>query len=243
MFRWIVQGAVFGLVLFGFAGLSVMTASAEVPQSANYRFDESVVGAGGMIEANSANYRAATSAGDLSVGHTESANYQVSAGSKTTNDPTLSFAINTPATSFGEFSASSTATTTATFTIANYTSYGYTVHIAGEAPKNGSDVIDPMTVTGPSVTGTDQFGINLVANTDPTSFGANPIYGLFGVGSATTSYGTSDAYRYVSGEAIASAPKSSGVTTYTISYIANVESLKLGGTYSTHQTLVVTGTY
>lgn len=243
MLRRVAQGVAIGSAVFLYAGLMAMSVSAQVPQSANYRFDESVLGAGGMVQANSSSYQATSSAGDLSVGQTESANYQVSAGSKTTNDPALGFSINTPSANFGEFSASTTATATTTFSISNYTSYGYSVFIAGTPPSNQGDIIAPMAVTGPSTIGIDQFGMNLVANTNPTSFGANPIYGLFGVGAATTSYGTSNEYRYVSGESIASAPKSSGVTTYTISYIVNVESLKRGGQYKSSQTIVVTGTY
>lgn len=225
------------------AGSSLMTAVAQAPKSANYQLDESVVGAGGMVQANSSNFQAASSLGDLSVGQADSANYQISAGSKTTNDPALGFSINTPAANFGEFSASTTTTATATFSISNYTSYGYSVYIAGTPPTNGNNSIDPMAVSGPATPGIDQFGLNLVANTSPSSFGANPVYGLFGVGAATPSYGTSNEFRYVSGEAIATAPKSSGVTTYTISYITNVESLKQGGVYKSSQTIVVTGTY
>lgn len=242
MLRGFVKGAALSVLMAGFA---VVTSVGYVTalQSSSYRFEESSLGAGGMIQASSDNFTATGATGDLAVGNSASANYQIDAGSKTTNDPTLGFSINTPAASFGEFSASTTATATATFSIANYTSYGYTVHIAGEPPKNGAETIDPMTVTAPSTAGIDQFGLNLVANTSPASFGANPVYGLFGVGDATPNYGTSNEFRYVNGEAIAMAPKSSGVTTYTISYIVNVESLKRGGVYKSNQTIVVTGTY
>lgn len=231
------------LITTGYVVYSTSLAHAQTPQSTNYRLDESTVGAGGLMQSNSANFQASAALGDVAVGEAASENFQIQPGSKTTNDPTLSFSINTPAANFGEFSAGTTAITTATFSVANYTSYGYAVHIAGDVPKNGSEEIDAMTTTAPSTPGLDQFGVNLVANTSPTSFGANPVYGLFGVGAATPNYGVSNEYRFISGEAIATAPKSSGVTTYTISYIANVESLKRGGTYKSNQTLIVTGTY
>jgi len=54
---------------------------------------------------------------------------------------------------------------------------------------------------------------------------------------------TTNEYRYVSGETIAFAPKDSGKTTYTMSYIINVNSFTPPGQYTTDQTLVVTGTY
>jgi hypothetical protein len=104
-------------------------------------------------------------------------------------------------------------------------------------------VIDPLTTASTSQTGVEQFGVNLVANTLPVSVGANPNNGQFGFGEAATNYNTSNSYRYVSGEAIAKAPKSSGLTTYTLSYLVNVDSLTPGGQYTSNQTLVVTGTY
>lgn len=221
------------------------TASSKVAalQSANYYFDETSVGSGGLIQSSSANYGAADSIGDLTVGNTTSANYQVDTGSKTTNDPALSFSITSGAINFANFSASSATVTTATFSVSNYTSYGYVVQVIGNTPSNGGHVIPAMTTTGPSQVGVEQFGLNLVANTLPSSVGANPYNGQFGFGVASTNYNTSNQYRYVSGEAIAQAPKSSGLTNYTISYLVNVAALTPGGQYTSNQTIIVTGTY
>jgi hypothetical protein len=213
------------------------------PTSAHYHIDESSIDAGGLIQSSSTNFQASSAIGDLGVGNSASANYQVEAGSKTTNDPALSFAVNTGTADFGSFTASAASTANATFSVLNYTSYGYVVQIAGNAPSNGSHTIPAMATTGASVPGTEQFGINVVANTSPISFGANPDHGQFGFGSASANYGTSNQFRYVSGETIATAPKSSGVTTYTLSYIVNVTSLTPGGQYASNQTLIVTGTY
>jgi hypothetical protein len=218
-------------------------AYAQTHQSPNYRFDESVLGAGGLVQSNSANYQADSSTGDTAVGHTASNNYQTEAGSKTTPDPTLSFTMGGGNVNFGSFTASAASVTTATFSVSNYTSYGYVVQIAGDPPSNGSHALTTMAVTGPSQSGIEQFGINLVANTSPVSVGANPSNGQFGQGLAAPNYGTSNEYRYVSGETIASAPKSSGVTNYTLSYLVNVASLTPGGQYTGSQTLIITGTY
>lgn len=212
-------------------------------QSANYKFDETSIGSGGLIQSSSANYGATTAIGDLSVGNTASSNYQINTGSKTTNDPALSFSLTSGAINFGSFTASNATVTTATFSVSNYTSYGYVVQIVGNSPTNGSHVIPAMTTTGPSIAGVEQFGINLVANTSPSSFGANPDNGQFGFGVAAPNYNTSNQYRYVSGETIAMAPKSSGITNYTISYVVNVASLTPGGQYTSNQTIIVTGTY
>jgi hypothetical protein len=212
-------------------------------QSTNYRFDETAIGAGGLIQSSSNSFQAGTAVGDLGVGNAASSNFQIEAGSKTTDDPALAFAFINADVNFGSFSATTPATATATFSVSNYTSYGYVVQIIGDAPTNGTHTIDAMATTDESQPGTEQFGINLVANTSPISFGANPDQGQFGFGVAAPNYATSNEFRYVSGETIASAPKSSGVTVFTISYLVNVGTLTPGGQYISDQTIVVTGTY
>jgi hypothetical protein len=213
-------------------------------QSPNYRFDESVLGGDGLVQSNSANYRAGLSIGDTAIGSSSSTNFQVESGSKTTNDPTLSFSVDNGNANFGSFTPSGASVATSTFSVSNYTSYGYVVQLVGNPPSNSSGhTLSAMTTTGPSQAGTEQFGVNLVANTLPVSVGANPDHGQFGVGSAAPNYATSNQYRYVSGETIASAPKSSGLTAYTLSYIVNVDSLTPGGQYNGNQILICTGTY
>lgn len=226
------------------ANLGTLIARAEPPPtSTNYRFDETSITGGGLIEANSANYRSSSSLGDTAVGNSASANYQTESGSQTTDEPALTFIVEDADGSFNDFSATSTATATTSFSIINYTAYGYVVHVTGTPPSNGAHTIDAMATTDSSLPGTEQFGLNLVANTSPTSFGANPNHGQFGFGSAETNYDTANMYRFVSGEPIASAPKSSGRTVYTVSYIINVDTLTPGGRYTADQTIIVTGTY
>jgi hypothetical protein len=216
---------------------------ADTLSSSNYKFTETTLGSGGLIQSSSANYQGRDSIGDLAVGNSASSNYQVNAGHTTTNDPALSFTIPDGAITFGNFSASSATTTTATFTVSNYTSYGYIVQIVGTPPSNGSTTLTPLSTNSSSIAGTSQFGINLVANTSPNSVGANPDNGQFGFGAAAANYNTPNSYRYVSGETIAQAPKSSGLTTYTITYLVNVPGLIRGGQYTSNQTLIITGTY
>jgi hypothetical protein len=230
------------LVAYYIINMATVVYAEPSPQSTNYRFDESVIDAGGLIQSSSTNFKTDSALGDVGIGNAASTNFQIEAGSKTTNDPALAFSV-AGAADFGSFSSTTAATATSTFSVLNYTSYGYVVQIAGNPPTNGSHTITAMGTTGGSTTGTEQFGINLVANTSPVSFGANPDHGQFGFGAATTNYGTANQFRYVSGETIASAPKSSGLTTYTMSYIVNVTSLTPGGQYTSGQTLIVTGTY
>jgi hypothetical protein len=237
--RWF---RLFFIVFFCFA-LVPTPAAAETLQSPHYQFDESTLGAGGLIQSNSANYQSSSSTGDIGVGNSASSGYQINAGSQTTNDPTLSFSVNTLNADLGNFTASGPTVTTATFSVSNYTSYGYIAQIVGTSPTNNGHAIAPLSTTSTSQAGTDQFGINLVANTSPLSVGANPDNGSFGYGTVAPNYAASNKYRYVSGETIASAPKSSGTTTYTITYLVNVNSLTPGGKYTSDQTIIVTGTY
>lgn len=218
---------------------------AETLQSPNYKLDESSIGSDNSIQSSSANFKTdnGVGVGALSIGSSASANYQVEGGTKTSPNPTLSFAINNSNVDFGSFSTGIATTSTASFSISNYTSYGYAVQIIGKAPSNGNHTISAMTSTAVSQAGTEQFGINLVANTLPVSVGSNPDKGQFGFGMAAPNYAVSNSYRYVSGETIATSPKSSGITAYTISYLVNVNSLTPGGQYTSDQTIVVTGTY
>lgn len=234
-------------LLLGACIYSYPVAAVGVPSSTNYRFDESSIGTNSLLDSSSTNYRATTGAGDTAAGFSASSNFQTQAGSNTTPAPNLTFSINSGAAALGSFTPSIASTTTTSFSVINYTSFGYVVQLAGKAPTYGTNEIDPMTANAASQPGIEQFGINLVANTSPVSFGANPNNGTapndFGFGQAAPNYSTPNQFRYVSGETIAQAPKSSGKTDYTISYLANVATLTQGGAYSSNQTLIVTGTY
>lgn len=225
------------------ASLVATIAVVQALQSSNYQFNETSLGGIGTAKTQSAGYQALTSGGIIGFGTSNGTLTQIQAGHETTSDPALSFAVASSSINFGSFSATTTTTTTSTFAVLDYTSYGYVVQVLGTAPTNGAHTIAPMTSTGPSTAGAEQFGINLVANTSPSSFGANPDHGQFGFGNAATNYDTSNNYRYVSGETVVTGPKSSGMTVYTMSYIINVSSLTPGGQYTGDQTILCTATF
>jgi hypothetical protein len=217
--------------------------------SSSYRIDESYVGPGGELESGSSNY--SVQAGQQTTGNTgvvegASTNYKTQGGATTTSDPTLRCVVNAASLNLGALSIGATSTATATFSVLNYTSYGYNVSIIGNPPTMGSHSLNGLSSNSASAVGTEQFGVNLVANTSPTVFGAFPVQvpdGTFSFGNATSNYDTPNSYRYVSGETVASAPKSSGQTNYTISYIVNVSTNTPGGTYTGDQAILCTGTY
>lgn len=240
MWKKIQKLCIFALV----AGLTLHSVSyAQSPSSSNFQLKESVIGSGGLNDATSANYNVTNSIGDLGVGNSTSANYQVEAGSQTTELPTLSFALESGPANFGILTPTAAATATTSFSVKNYTSYGYVVQLSGPTPTNGSTSILPMSTAGSSIPGTSQFGMNLTANTSPAIFGSNPDNGQFGFGEIDPDYATPNIYSYIDGDIIARAPKSSGKTIYTLSYILNVEPLTPGGQYRSGQVVIVTGTY
>lgn len=223
--------------------MAATTAQAQPLASPSYRFDESTLGSGGFIQSSSDSYKATGATGSLSVGEASSGNYTIDTGTVTSPDPTLSFKITQPNADLGRFSPGAPTTATAAFSVINYTSYGYAIQIVGNPPKYGGHTIKAMSETDGSVTGTEQFGINLVKNTSPVNVGADPDNGEFGFGEVAPNYRIPGNFRYVSGETIALAPKSSGETIYTLTYLVNVAPLTPGGTYKSNQSLVITGTY
>lgn len=221
-------------------------AAAQSSSSPNYQVDESFIGNGGAVDSSSANYSANESVGDTAVGEGSSTNFQTQSGTQSTNEPRLIFTVGTSTINFGALSTSATATATSTFSVLNYTSYGYVVQTLGTPPSSGAHSLAAMSSTGPSITGTEQYGINLVANTAPTTFGANPSQvpsGTFSSGAVASGYNTANNFRYVNGETIASAAASSGQTDYTIAYIINASTSTPGGSYTGSQSLICTGTY
>lgn len=236
-----------GLIIFSILGpCLVVNAQGSSP---GYRIDESFIGPGGNLESSSVNFL--FEPGQQSVGNAGgdnggSSNFQVLGGSTTPSEPRLTCVLNTSSLNVGALSTATTATATATFSVLNYTSYGYAVSIIGNTPSNGGHNLTPLSSNAASATGTEQFGINLVANTVPTTFGANPAQvpdNTFSFGDAATNYNTANSYRYGNGETIANAVQSSGQTNYTIAYIVNVATTTPGGQYSGNQTVLCTGTY
>lgn len=237
--------AVIVLVFLALAAFLPVQAIAQ-SSSPNYRIEESFFGTGGELDASSPNYRAQQSVGENTVGNTSSTNYQANAGFNTTEEPYLEVFVTGGTTDLGNLSSSSAAVTTSTFYVRAYLASGYTVHIVSDPPTYGSNQIDAMATQASSSPGTEQFGINLAANTSPSTFGAAPSQApdsTFGFGYATTNYDDANLFRYVKGDVIARSDKSSGRTNYTISYLYNISTLSPAGTYIFTQDLVVVATY
>jgi hypothetical protein len=200
--------------------------------------------------------------GEAAAGTSSSTSYQSGAGYNTTAQPYLSMAVNTGSVPLGTLSTSLASTGTATFDVIDYTSYGYTVQIIGTPPKYGTHTLANLATDTASSVGTEQFGVNLVSNSSPVSFGSNPYYPIDNVtypGTSTWSYGvagnggggygTTSAYtiggkfRFNSGDVVASSPKTSGDTRFTVSFLANIASTTNAGAYQASLAIVATGKY
>jgi hypothetical protein len=223
-----------------------MAHTAYAINSSSYQIQEDIIGGSGNTRSTSTGYISQDSLGAFATGAAAGTAYAANSGPITPSEPTLSFNVATPSVNLGSLSTSLTRTGTATFSVTNYTSYGYIVQTIGNPPNNGVHTLTGLSTPTAAITGSEQFGINLVANTAPTTFGAAALQvpsSAFSFGAAATNYNTANVYKYVNGDTIANSVKSSGKTTFTVSYIANIANSTAGGSYSSNQTLVCTGTY
>jgi hypothetical protein len=230
--------------------LSVMFGSNVLAQynSPNYKAEETFFGTGGELDASSSSYKAQSSIGALGVDYPSSSNYKAFSGFLTPNEPFLTLAINTSIVDLGTLDSAATQTGTASFTVRAYTDSGYTIVTASQPPQTSTGLtLSPMSSQGASSVGTEQFGINLKANTSPITFGADPSLqpdSTFADGKAAPGYDTTNQYKYNAGDVIAQTNNNGwGQTTYTISYIANISSITKAGSYSMVHDIIAVATY
>ena len=219
---------------------------AESASSSNYQIHNVFFGAGGNLNQCSASYCAKTSIGEIAVGNTKSSNYQAQAGFNTNRSPFISIDVNNTSVNLGTLSTKSTATATAQFSVSSYLASGYQVETVSPPPSNNSAILTPLTSPTTAQPGLEQFGMNLVANTSPISFGANPSQlpsSAFSYGQVSTNYDSPNLFMYQPNSTIAYSDQSSGQTLYTISYIFNISHTTPGGVYTFNDDLIATSTY
>jgi hypothetical protein len=206
--------------------------------STSYQAEETFFGTGGELDNQSANYKAKTAVGELGVGNVSSPNFQAQAGFNTSDRILLELNVNGGLFDFGTLDTTKAVARTTTFTVRDYLSSGYTVHLNGTPPKYANYTLNSMSSGASSNPGTEQFGINLAANNLPDvgPFGAVPSQvpdSTFGFGYAVAPYNTSNLFKYVEGDTIARSDKSTGITLYTLSMMANISRTTVGGTFAT----------
>jgi hypothetical protein len=248
------------IILVGVLPLvSIGIADATVYTSTHYQVNQLLFGSGGCLSSvcSSPGYSAQISVGEVGVGNTKGNAYQAYSGYNTNDAPYLQFIVNSSSTSLGYLSSSSVATAIGTFSVRDYLSQGYIVETDSPPPANAFHTITALSTASLSVPGTEQFGMNLVANSIP-AIGVPPVQNpssVFSFGSVTSGapgpngtsvaagYSTANYFKYNSGDIIAASNQSSGETDYTISYIMNISSSTAAGAYTFNQVLIALPTY
>lgn len=231
--------------------------------SNNYSVGQTYFGSGGQLGTTgngcSTNYCAVGSVGDLSDGNSTNtvggSGNQVQAGSygTTSRNPSITLVVNGGTNNLGYLSTSSTTTTDFTFNVKTYLASGYTLQIKGTPPtSNTGHQLTPITTAGGAnaATGTEQFGVNMVANTSP-SVGASPVcnpVNYCNYPSEVTlgsGYGTLNKFYYPSSglDTLATSTTSTGVTDYELSFIYDINTSTPAGLYTYNGTIIATSTF
>lgn len=136
---------------------------------------------------------------------------------------------------FGDFSKNYTSTGLSQVLILTNAGSGYGVRLYGTTLTSGNNVIHAITLPSASNTGSEQFGINLVANTSP-AVGNDPI----GPGTAvpTVDYAVPNRFKYANGDTIISGAGVTSWRKFTISYVVNINNSQPPGIYTTTLTFI-----
>jgi hypothetical protein len=181
------------------------------------------------------------------VGNGSSANYSAKFGSFTTDVPLLEVVVAGGIQNVGVLQSTTTATVSDTIKVRSYLMQGYSIYITGASPTQGTHHLNTMVTGCPctSQVGTEQFGINLAANTTP-NVGAGPVEvpsAAFSFGTVLGNYNQSNHFKYIDGDSVADSLKSTGETDYTLSMILNISAATPAGHYAGNFSAVVVPTY
>lgn len=115
---------------------------------------------------------------------------------------------------------------------------GYFIAVNGNTLTSGTNIIPGLAIPDVSRSGVSQFGINLVANSDP-QVGQAPSGP--GTGHPVNGYQTANLYKFVNGDTVAVASQPDEARRYTTSYVTNVAKNQAPGIYATTLTYIGTG--
>lgn len=141
----------------------------------------------------------------------------------------------------GQLSPQNTLAAQSQMAVGTNASGGFAITANGTPPSAGTSVIDAPEVPTKSMPGTNQFGINLVANSSP-NVGDNP-EGEWANAVTSPDYSAPNQYKYVPGDVVAYSPNVSLMKKFTISYILNSSENLKAGVYSTTITYIASGRF
>jgi len=238
---------VLALVLsFGPVGTAVADGSQS--SSSSYSISDVQIGGNGSAQHDcSTSYCAQEELGDTVDGRASSANYSAQFGADTTDTPLLEETVTGGTQNLGTIQSSSTSTATFSVKVRSYLSSGYGLYVDGSPPSQGEHTLKALSSDCPctSQPGTEQFGINLVANTTP-DMGTNPVQvpsGDYSFGTAEPNYDQSNLFMYNNGDEVANSLTSTGETDFTLSMIINISNATPGGQYTQQFSAVVVPQY
>lgn len=144
-------------------------------------------------------------------------------------------------TDMGSLDSGETLTAQSQMAVGTNATDGFSIIASGTPMSAGMNVIDALDTPSPSRPGTNQFGINLVANTTP-EVGIDP-EGEWANAVANSGYSQPDRYKFVSGDEVAHSPNVSLMKKFTVSYIVNASPSLRPGVYITTVNFIATGRF
>ncbi len=226
---WSFVGVALVAALFVAASLSGQKVLAQ-SSSNNYQIVESQFGNASSNESCSEGYCATVSIGNES--QTSSASTP-EFGPANYSEPLLEMVVIPGESNLGDLTTETTGSKVMQVKIRNYLTGGYRLQILGDAPKYGTRQLAAMSSPANSRPGTEQFGINVVANTTP-SIGANPTVqpgGSDATGLVMANYKIQNKFMYVSGQTIAETTTNTGGADYTVTMVVNISNSTPAGRY------------
>ena len=215
--------------------------------SSHYQVTETEFGAGTSPgqQSCSGQYCATVSIGDIGSGKSSNTTTTAQFGSITSDEPLLEVIVDAGASNLGDLTTEKTATKTMVVRIRSYLSDGYILQITGDPPKYNGRALHTSGTPESSRAGTEQFGINAVAN-PVLGVGAAPEQvpaGQATFGEVYSDYAQADKFMYVSGANVAHSATESGQTNYTITMVVNVSNATPAGRYTSDFSAVVIPVY
>lgn len=144
-------------------------------------------------------------------------------------------------TDMGQLSAESTLQAQSQMAVGTNASGGFAITANGDTLSAGTNVIDAPATPTASIPGTNQFGMNLVANNSP-SVGSDP-EGTWQNAVPAPDYGVPNQFKYVPGDVVAFSPDVSLMKKFTVSYIVNSREDLRAGVYTTTITYIASGRF
>lgn len=144
-------------------------------------------------------------------------------------------------TDMGNMSDDATLTAQSEMAVGTNATAGFAVTVEGQPLTAGTNVVDGLTVPTASKTGKNQFGINLVENSE-LNIGHDP-EGIWANAVPSANYSQANMFTYNSGDVVAYSTSVSLIKKFTVSYVVNVSPSLRAGVYTTTLNYIASGRF